>query len=188
MRSPALPASTSCFAARHVHMIDIANLANGREAILMDPPNLARRHFYQGISRFQCSKRRLLPGTPRHLAAAAWSQFYVVNIRAQRNRAKRQRISQIRRNIIPGNNTGSDSKSTRRKNVAHFSIAIFNESNARGAIWVVLNPDHFRRYTVLAAFKIDFAIFVFVPATDMSRCKPPAVVASTALLLGLKKA
>src|SRR4029453_3765957 len=71
MRSSAAPASTSCFAARNVHMIDVANLANSREAVLMKPANFARRHFHQRVSGFQCSKRRLLPGTARDLAPPA---------------------------------------------------------------------------------------------------------------------
>jgi len=80
MRSSALPASTSCFAAGNVHMIDVANLANGREAVLVNPANFARGHFHQRVAGFDSSKRSLLPGTARDLAAASRSQFNVVNI------------------------------------------------------------------------------------------------------------
>jgi hypothetical protein len=168
-------------------MIDIANLANGRETVLVNSTNFAGRHFHQRISGFQCSKRRLLPGTARDLAATARSQFDVMNIRAQRNGAKRQRIPQIRRNIIPSINGRSNLKSIWREDVTQFAIGVFDESNARRAIRVVFNPNHFRRDTVLTAFKIDFAILVFVTAADMSRCQPTTVVATAAPFLRLKK-
>jgi hypothetical protein len=41
---------------------------------------------------------------------------------------------------------------------------------------------------VLAPFKIDFAILVFVTPADMARRQSTAVVATAALFLGLKKA
>ena len=61
-------------------MIDIADLANSGEAVLVNPANFARRHFHQRITGFQSSKRSLLPGAARDLAAASRSQFNVVNI------------------------------------------------------------------------------------------------------------
>src|SRR5262245_28788827 len=169
-------------------MIDVANLANGREAVLVNPTNFAGRHFHQRVPCFQCRERRLLPRTARDLAASPRSQFNVVNVRAERNCAEGQRIPQIRRNIISSNNSRSDSKSIRRENVAAFSIAVFDESNAGRAIRVVLNPYYFRCDTVLTPFKIDFAILMFVTAADVSRRYPTVVVATTALLLRLKKA
>jgi hypothetical protein len=49
-----------------------------------------------------------------------------VNIRAQRNCAKRQRIPQIRGDIISGINSRSYLKSTRREIVNQFPIGIFD--------------------------------------------------------------
>src|SRR6267143_1349992 len=45
--TPSLPAGPACFAARHVHVIDIADLANRRVTGLVNPPDFARRHFHQ---------------------------------------------------------------------------------------------------------------------------------------------
>src|SRR4029453_6320849 len=98
-------------------MIDVADLANRREAVLVNPTNFARRQFHQRITGFESSKRSLLPRAARDLAAASRSQFNVVNIRAQRNCAERQRIPQISRDIISGINSRSDLKSTWRENV-----------------------------------------------------------------------
>ena len=74
MRSAALPAGPSCFAARDVHMIDVADLADGREAVLVNAADFARRHFHQRIAGFAVAKRRLLTGTARDLSATARSQ------------------------------------------------------------------------------------------------------------------
>ena len=187
MRSSSAPAGASCFAARNIHMIDVPNLANRREAIFVNPPNFARWHFHQRVSGFECSKRGLLPGTTRHLTATTRSQFNVVNTDAQRNCTERQRIPQIRRNINSGNNSRSNLKTVRRENVTQFAIGIFNESNTRRTIRIVFDPDHFRRDIVLAPFKIDFAIVVFVAAANVSRCQPATVIAATAFFLRLEK-
>src|ERR1041385_5648673 len=131
------PAGASCFAAGNVHVIDVANLSNCSEAVLVNPADFARRHFYQRVSGFQCSKGCLLPGTARYLTALPGGQFDIVNVRAERDCAQRQRISQIRWSIIPSDNSRSHFESTRRENVAHFSIAVFDQSNARRTIRVV---------------------------------------------------
>src|ERR1051325_7101027 len=77
MRSPASPAGASCFTARNVHMIDIADLANSRETVSVNAANFARRHFHQRVAGFECGKRGLLSGTACDLAASAGSQFNV---------------------------------------------------------------------------------------------------------------
>src|SRR5262249_2555033 len=80
------------------------------------------------------------------------------------------------------------SKAGRRENVAEFAISVFDQGNARRAIRVVLDSNDFCRDTMLASFKIDLAILVFVTATDMSRCQSTVVVATAASFLRIKKA
>ena len=63
--------------------------------------------FYRGSALIMASD---LAATPR-------SQFIVVNTRAHGNCAKWQRIPQIRRNIISGNNSRSNLKTIWRENV-----------------------------------------------------------------------
>src|SRR2546430_5974383 len=74
MRSPASPARTSCFAARHIHVIDVTDLPNRREAVLVNSANFAGRHFDERITGLERSERRLLPSTTRNLAATARGQ------------------------------------------------------------------------------------------------------------------
>src|SRR5262245_3587780 len=85
MRSSALPTSTPRLAARNVHMIDVANLAYGRETVFVNSANFAGRHFDQRITSLQRGERRLLPCTARNLPPTTRSQFNVVDIGSKRN-------------------------------------------------------------------------------------------------------
>src|SRR5205814_7934961 len=46
MRTPPLPARPACFATRHIHVIDVADLTNRRVTGLMNAPDFTRWHFY----------------------------------------------------------------------------------------------------------------------------------------------
>src|SRR5581483_3471004 len=129
----------------------------------------------------------LLPGAPRNLTAATGAQFNIMNVSAERNRTKRQRVSQIRSDINARSNRGSYSQSIRRKNIAHLAVRIFNQSNARRAIRVVLDAEDFCRHTVLASFEINLAVFLLVTAANVARGKPAVAVATAAFFLRLNK-
>src|SRR4051794_39131559 len=187
VRSPASPARTPGLAARNIHMIDIADLTNRRETGLVNSADFAGRHFYQRITSLEGRKRRLLAGTARDLPSTARSQFDIVNIGSERNCAKRQRVAQVRRNIVPCRDARANLKAVRRENVTYFTIAVFNESNARRAIRVVLDADHFRRDAVFAPFEIDFAILLLVAAANVPRRQPTTVVAAAASFSRLNK-
>jgi hypothetical protein len=81
----ALPPSAPRFAARHIHVINVSYLANRGEAVFVNPPNLARRHLYQGITCLDVRQCRLLSGAARNLATTARTQFNIVNVSAKRN-------------------------------------------------------------------------------------------------------
>src|SRR6266513_4616254 len=110
-----------------------------------------------------------------------------MNVGAQRNRAKRQRVSQVGGDIVSGGDRRSHLQSTRCKDVTEFAVRVFDESDACRPVWVVLDPDNFCRDTVLASPKINLAIFLFVPAANVTRCKPAVAVATAALLLRFNK-
>ena len=85
MRAPSLPARPAGFAARHVHVIDVADLTNRRVTGLVNAPDFARWHFHQAVTAFAVVQRRLLAGAARNLAAASRRQLDVMNVCAQRN-------------------------------------------------------------------------------------------------------
>src|SRR4029453_15660280 len=98
-----------------------------------------------------------------------------MNISTQRNRSKWQSISQVGCDIVPGGDRRSHSEAVWCENVAYFAVSVLNESDARRAVWIVLNPDNFCRDTVLASPKINLAIFLFVTAAKVPRREPPVV-------------
>src|SRR6266404_8413039 len=100
---------------------------------------------------------------------------------------KRQRVSQNGRNIIPRRDGRPNSKSDRRENVTQLPIRILNESDPRGTVRIVLDPDHFRDNTALASAKINPAVFLFVPAPDVPRREPAVIIATAGSFLRLNE-
>jgi hypothetical protein len=90
VRPASLPARATSFAAGDVHVIDVSNLADGRETILMNPAHFARWHFHQRVTAFEIVQRRLLASAASNLSTAARTELDVVNVRAERDRAQRQ--------------------------------------------------------------------------------------------------
>src|SRR6478672_1149379 len=57
VRASSLPARPACFATRHVHVIDVADLTNRRVTGLMNAPDLTRWHFHQTVAAFAVIQR-----------------------------------------------------------------------------------------------------------------------------------
>ena len=107
----------------------------------------------------------------------------IVNVCAQRNRAQRKCIAEIRRRIFARHHLRADCQAIRREDVTHLAIRVLNKSDARGAIRIVLDRDHFSGDAAFAAFEIDLAIFLLVTAADVARSQPAVVVPAAALFL-----
>src|SRR5947207_13711020 len=184
-RTPTTPARAPCFATRHIHMINVADLANGRISVFVNTADLAGGQFHQRVTPFAVVQCRLLAGAPRNLAATSRSEFNVVDVSAERNRAKRQRVSEVGRDILSGHDCRSNTESIRCKNVTQLAIRIFNKSDSRGTVRIILNPDYFRGDAMLAPFEIDLAILLLMTAADVARCEPSKAIASAGFLFRL---
>ena len=90
-----------------------------------------------------------------------------MNASTEGNGAKGQGISQLRRSIVSSHDRRSDSKSARRENVTQFAVRIFDESNPRRAVRIILDTDNLRRNTAFAPLEIHFAIFLFMTAANV---------------------
>src|SRR5262249_22010107 len=188
VRASPLPTRTTRFTAGNVHVIDVSDLADRRETILVNPTHFARRHLHQRETAFQVVQNRLLARAARNLTAAPWTQFDVVNVCAERNCPQRQRIAELRRDIIAGDNFRADLQPVWREDVTHLAVGVFNKSYSRRAVRVVLDSDYFRGDAVLAAFEIDFAVMLFVSAADVARSHSAVIVAATGFFLRLEQA
>src|SRR6202165_260860 len=108
-----------------------------------------------------------------------------MNVRAERNRAQRQRISKVGRDIVARGDSGGNQKTDGRENVTQLAVRIFNKSDAGGPVRVVFNRENFRGHTAFAPFEIDLAISLFVPAPDVTRSQPAVVVTAAGSFLRL---
>ncbi len=185
MRAPPLPARPTGFAARDVHVIDIADLADRRVAVFVNPANLARRHFHQRITGFAVAQRRLLPGAARNLSAAARSQFDIVNARAQaESRGAEEHCRDRARHPLQRITFAPTDQAIRREDVTHLAIRVLNKSDARGAIRIVLDRGYFSDDAVLPALEIDLAILLLVATADVARSQSTVVVSAADRFFG----
>jgi len=186
VRSASLPPRATSFSAGNVHMIYISNLTDGGETVLVDPTDFAGRHFYQRVTTFEVIQDRLLTCAASNLTTAAGTQFNVVNVCSQRNCAERQRITEIRRNIMAGDYLGADLEPVRRQDVVPFPITVLNKSNARRPVGVIFDSEDFRGHAMFAPFEINFPVMLFMPAPNVTRGQPAVIVPAAALFLGLQ--
>src|SRR5579864_1442362 len=91
--TPSQPTSASRFADRDVLVIDIADLADRRHAVLRDLAGLPGRQFHERVLFFLRNKLRRSTGRTHHLPALAWLEFQVVDDSAWRNIPQRQRVA-----------------------------------------------------------------------------------------------
>src|SRR6266705_4042089 len=110
-----------------------------------------------------------------------------MNVGAERNRAKRQRVPELRRDLIARSYLCAHHQTIGRENVTQFAIRIFNKRDPRGPIRVVLYCRHFGCAVALATFEIHFAIFLFMSAPNVARSESAVVIAAAASFLRLDK-
>src|SRR5262245_35631582 len=85
VRPLAEPAAPARLADRHFFMIDVANLANRRETLDVDLPDLTGWHLHRRVLAFLLDELNRRACTPRDLTALARLQLDVVDLGAKRN-------------------------------------------------------------------------------------------------------
>ena len=95
----------SGFPAGHIHVIDVANLADGRISLNVDAADLTGWHLHQSVITFTVVKDDLLTGRPRDLTTSARHQLDVMDTRSKRNGSEGQRITSLWRCVGTRRNT-----------------------------------------------------------------------------------
>jgi len=116
------PSASSSFSARHIHVIDVAYLANRRVRVFMNSPDLSGRKSHQRVASLPVVQDGLLAGATSHLSSAAGNNFDIMNDRSQWDGLQRERIADFRRNIFTRNNLSSNFKPVRRQNITLDSV------------------------------------------------------------------
>ena len=178
VRPLAQPAAAAGLADRHVLVIDVADLADRREALHVDLANLARRHLHRRVVAFLGHQLHRRSGAARDLAALAGPQLHVVEQRAERDVLQRQRVARQDVDVLPGDDRVADLQADRLQDVALLAVGVGQQRDARRAVRVVLDRRDLRRNVALVALEVDDAVHPLVAAAAPPRRQLPLVVAA----------
>src|SRR4051794_21392925 len=180
-RALAEPARTAGLADRHVAVLDVADLADGRAAGEQHAAHLAGRETQRGVAAVLRDELHAGACGARHLAAPARLELDVVHERPSRDVLERQRIARLDVGADAGLHDRADADAGRREDVALEAVRVVQQRDARRAVRVVLDRGHLRRHAVLGALEVDDAIAALVAAALVTR-RDAAVVVAAALL------
>src|SRR5688572_21177116 len=133
------PAVAPRLADRHVLVIGVADLADRRDALDVDLPDLARRHLDRrvfAVARDQLHRRA---GAAGDLAALAGPQLHVVDLRAERDVLQRQAVARQDVHVVAGDDRVADLHADRLQDVALLTVRVGDERDPRRAVRVVLD-------------------------------------------------
>src|SRR4051812_9988114 len=185
-RALAEPARAAGLADRHVAVLDVADLADGRAAGEQHAAHLAGRETQRGVALILRDELHARAGGACHLTAPAGLQLHVVHERARRDVLERERVARLDVGADAGLHDRADADAGRREDVALEAVRVVQQRDARRAVRVVLDRGHLRRHAVLGALEVDDAIAALVAAALVARRDATRVVAAALLrqLLG----
>src|SRR4051794_20473415 len=168
-----------------VLVVGVADRADGRAALGPDQAHLARRQPERRHVAVLGHELDADAGRAAQLAAAASVQLDVVDDRADRHVAQRQRVADGDLGARPGRDGHPDAQAVRREDVALLAVDVVHERDVRRAVRVVLDRGDLRRHAVLAALEVDLAVQALGPAAAVARGLAAVGVAPAALLEAL---
>src|SRR5581483_8654862 len=185
-RALAEPAAAARLADRHVAVLDVPDLADGRAAGEEHAAHLARRQAQRGMAPVLRDELDTRAGGARHLPALARLQLDVVYERAGGDVLERQRIARLDVGADTGLNDRPDAHAGRREDVALEAVRVMEKRDASRPVRVVLDRSDLRGNAVLGALEVDDAVAALVPTTLVPRRDAPGVVPAALLrqLLG----
>src|SRR4051812_28281913 len=161
-------------------------------------PTVARHSADQAhLARRQAERRHVAvlghelnadAGRAPELAAAAGVQLDVVDDRADRHVAQRQRVADGDLRARPRRDGHPDAQAVRREDVALLAVDVVQQRDVRRAVRVVLDRGDLRRHAVLAALEVDLAVQPLGAAAAVAGGLAAVRVAPAALLEPLDEA
>src|SRR5690348_3586819 len=164
-------------------MIEIAHLANRRDAVEMNAALLARRQADDGVIAFLRHQLRRGSRAADDLPAAALMQFDIVDDSAGWDTADRQRIAHADVRLRAAHHPVADLQAVRREDVAFLAVHVMQQRDARRAVGVILNREDLRRNAELVALEINDTIALLHPAATMPGRDMTLIVAARAAVL-----
>src|SRR5450432_4060988 len=168
VRTAPEPASTARFAQADVLVLEIRDLADGGSAQDVNLAHLAARQFDLRVRAVFGHELSRSAGGANHLAALAFEHLDVVDHRAGRNVAERQRIAGA--NVrVAANDDGV---------ALLLAVGVVQKRDARGAVGIVFDLRDASRHADLRALEIDDAVTLLVTTTAETRRDAPVVIAA----------
>ena len=162
------PAGPARLAQPLVHMLVVADGADGRHALAEYHPELARRQLENDIVALLGRNQGAGARGAGELSALAQRELDVVDGDADRNRLEGQGVARLYRGSRPGDDLLPDLEALGADDVALFPIDVIDEGDVRRAIRVVLYCDHDSGHSGFVALEVDVPVLLLVPATLMA--------------------
>src|SRR3954451_14739797 len=171
-----------------VLVVGVADRADGRAALGPDQAHLARREAERRHVAVLGHELDADAGRAPELAAAAGVELDVVDDRADRHVAQRQRVADRDLGAGARRDGHPDAQAVRREDVALLAVDVVQQRDVRRAVRVVLDRGDLRRHAVLAALEVDLAVQPLGAAAAVAGGLAAVRVAPAALLETLDEA
>src|SRR5690606_15428554 len=106
-RADAHPAGAASFAGNLVHVVAVADLADGAEAGVVEAADLTGRHLDESPAAVAVGKNGLLAGGTGDLAAGSRDELDVVDGGSERDAAERHRVAGFGGDFLTSDDGGS---------------------------------------------------------------------------------
>src|SRR3989441_961260 len=187
-RAKAEPAHPARLTDRYVLVVKVAHLPDRRHAVDRHHPHLARRQLERRPLALLRQELRLRAGAPAHLRAAARLELYVVNERADRDVAERQRVARQDVGLRPRHDRVAHFEAERRDDVALLAVTVVEQCEPGGAVGFILDPGHARRDAELLTPEVHRAEHALRPAAAVAHGDPPVRIVPARPPLGCEQA
>ena len=175
-------------AERGVHVIQIADLADGGLAVEMHLADLAARQLDLCVITVLGTEDRHLSGGTDHSGASARNQFNVVDLNTDRNVAELESIARLDFGFLAGNDGLSDLESVRSEDISLFTIRVGDKRNERGTVRIVFELLNRGCNAVLGALEVDHSVATLVAAPAETGGNPSVIVSAAGGFLAFGKA
>ena len=176
------------FADAYNFVLYVADLPYGCLALNGNESHFAGRHLQSRVRALFCHNLRGNSCRSRNLRAASGLHFDCVDYRTYGDFRKRKAVARLDVRARTRKHLVAYRKSDGRENVSLFAVCISEKRDVRRPVGVVLNGLNRCGYTVLITLEIDYSVFGFVAAADMTNGYFALIVSAARFALIVKSA
>src|SRR5690606_9947459 len=154
-RAPAEPALAASRTELDVAVLGVADLPDGRAAVLARVAPLAARQAERGMRPVLRQERCGRARRARRRRALAGVQLNGVHHRTDRDVAQRQRVAGAGVGALARHDGVADTQAERRNDVALLAIGVDDQGDTGRAVRVVLDGRDAPRYAILITLEVD---------------------------------